>query len=233
MSHNTNLARSKFLLNGAGDSPNNPIVVGLLLNFDIAFNGESSEFLATLNDSEIEFITVSELQKRFSIVSGVAPIGENILRVIFEDETVFEKTFFIANLPSNAIQIFDITSKAFVNNALNVRVGQQCGIRFFPSFFDEFGIKNFGGVKYVSIFDTGKSENVTKEDSEFCIPIYQKFIRNVQQIQLIKHVPNIVETHTITARFRAEIDDETFFDIQMTLQTNACLALPIIEPITE
>lgn len=246
MSHNTKTLKNKMLLNGAGEDEYNPILEGLPLDLKARFNkvGHNVSLLTgntTPPTTQASFNNGDDLTKTLEAVAGSSPLNivdsKTFISLVFqntttEKQTVWEKETYIASLPDDAVQIYDVNSGwTSVNTdkfGTTPLCSQQCGIRFFNGWYDEFGVRHYGGVRYVSIYDGGTEEGDTS--SYYVKRMIKKDISSINYASIVKHKTNEEEGHSIRVAFRSKKDSDEKVVVEVQLRTLACYGFQVYVP---
>lgn len=246
------IIRQTILLNGAGDSQYNPILSGLPIRLRIEFSENVFAVSGLVGSTSPPSTTVSFTQDSENSrvwtcegIAGEAPFDTvdavSYLRVVFTSaatgaKTYWDKRFYIASLPSDAIQVYSQSNGwTSVNYDTMPTViplcAQMCPIRVLSAYFDDFAIKHYCGALYSSIFDYGTAEGdldrlsvKRDEDRRVC---------TLQYIYLEKHQVGQVENHDIKIKLKTETgQDKAGVEIRVKLQSLSCWGFEIKDPVT-
>lgn len=251
MTYNSAVAKQSIFLGDAGEDQYNPILEGLPFEVRVEFS-EDVHFVSGLVGANSPpattfSLTQDETNSRiftYSAIAGTAPFdtidATTYLRFLFTseltgDQTIWEKSLYIASIPTNAIQVYDNTngwtSVNFANSPSDIpSCAQMCPIRFFNTWYNEFRKKSYGGAKYVSVYDYGTDEGdaereyvLRQEDNEIAMQKY---------IYLEKHVVGTVENHDIAVKFKVNSGDTTGVEVRIKVKSLSCWGFEIKDPVT-
>lgn len=248
--HDTNILKTAFLLNGAGNDQYNPILSGLPIVLKVRFVASitglsgriGSEFPPT---TPITFTVDGEdaLLYTHTALAGTAPwtTGKKYVRLTFTDiatgkETTWDKQVYIAALPIDAVQVYDVVTRTWrsVNYetipSIVPSVCQMCGIRFFNSWYDDFRIARYGGASHVSVYDVGTTE--TESTHTQVRRRTKDSISSVHYVYCEKHVSATEEYHDFLVTFRSEPTSSNVVNVRVRVKTLACYGMEIKDPET-
>jgi len=246
--YNSILQKINLDINNAGFNASNPALSGLPLSFNIRFNNQAHAITATVSSGgTTNNITVSvdsedSLLYKIDTILGQSPFSfvdqQSLIKIIFEhpvtaDEVEIEKNFFVASLPTDAVQVYDInngyTSVNYETDPGTIpSCSMQCGVRFFNSWQDEFQIKRFGGAQYISVYDYGTEE--TDKDSDQVYRDIDVEAENLNQIYLIKKQPGVEETHDVQFKFKTEKESSNGVLLRARIKTPGCFGSEVRKP---
>lgn len=235
---NERTIKKAFTVNGAGDSLTNPILRGIGTSINARISDAEMKlrgFVGVQSPAQTEFTLTQDSTDSLlfshkeaagsGIYAGIPSKGyirieANVANEVFND---YEREFFMAPLPADALQILTKTG-AWVSvgsGSTTPNATSHCPVRFFQSWLDEFAVKRFGGVQFVSVFDDGSDEDSL--DDFWVVRQIQRPIQDFRRVLLIRHTSGIVENHNVRFRFRSEKDSSFFVDLAAVFQTVACL----------
>ncbi|MFH0814299.1 MAG: hypothetical protein V2A69_15900 [Pseudomonadota bacterium] len=245
MNWNTGTQKNTILLNDAGADQYDPILSGLPFTVSVRFNGAIQGLSGLVGSTPISFTVdpTDSLLYVHNAVAGVAPFttGEKTVRITFTStvtgkETVWEKTVYIAALPTDAIQVFDVLTQTWrsVNFGTTPgtipRCGQMCPVRFFNSWYDEFRMTHFGGASLVSVYDYDTTEAET--DEQYVRRDIEKDITRTSFIYLERHMAAVEETHDINVTFKTEVNSPGV-TVRIKVTSLCCIGFEVKDPVIE
>ena len=242
---NTQTTKQTILLNDAGDNQYNPILSGLDFTLKVRFNESVYAISGLVDTTPITFVVdlIDILLYICSATAGIAPFtaGEHTVKITFTDtatgkETTWEKKIYIAALPVDAIQAWDVVTGAWVSVNFDTtpstipQVSQQCPIRFLNSWYDEFSEKHYGGVSVISVHDYGTTESDWIE--QYVHRIEEQEITRVNYIYLVRHAAEDEEIHDIAITVKSH-GGGTAVIVKIKVKTICCVGFEFRNPIIE
>lgn len=247
-----------------GDIVGNPILSGLDFAISAKFDQVAKQVSGLAGTTSPPTTAISFSQDieestlyQHQAVAGVAPFANSIavgnssitptfVRVNYSsadigDQTVWEKKLYIAPLPEDAVQVWDIVNQEWVSvnfgtnpNAIPTCC-QHCGMRFFNGWFDEFRVPKFGGVKYVSLYDWGSTEEDAVQ-----LQVSRDIEREISReryVYLQKHVLATIENHDFAVEFKTEksagiTGASDGIVIRVKVKSVACWGFEMLDPET-
>lgn len=251
MTWNTSVDKQTIFLGRAGNDEYNPLLSGLPLDVQVEFSQNVHSVSGLVGAESPPTTPIAFTQDpsdlrvfRHSAVAGVAPFDTGdaftFLRILFTsqltgDVTYWDKKFYIAALPSDAVQVYDVDA-GWLNVNYDTLPGvvpncaQQCPVRFMQSWYDEFRVLGYGGAERVSVYDYGSAETDTinrevRRDTDERIEPYS-------YVYLAKHVVNTVEQHDFTVKFKSVDGVADGVEVRVRVNSLPCWGFEIRDPIT-